>query len=179
MQDTQGIKPCATDFFVYFCEVGCFQPTSKKYVVSCVVRCFHLTTNALLNLNFLHLLKLVRNIWLHKNTFFLIFLFFSCVVRCFHLTTHALLNLNLLHLLKLVRNIWLHKNTFFRIFFDFFEKKVKKNLEVQNKVVHLQHNKRKSYREMAERFNAAVLKTVDCHRSGGSNPSFSTKKNSL
>ncbi len=27
--------------------------------------------------------------------------------------------------------------------------------------------------EMAERSNAAVLKTVDCHRSGGSNPSFS------
>jgi hypothetical protein len=31
--------------------------------------------------------------------------------------------------------------------------------------------------EMAERFNAAVLKTVDCNRSGGSNPSFSAKKN--
>ncbi len=27
--------------------------------------------------------------------------------------------------------------------------------------------------EMAERSNAAVLKTVDCHRSGGSNPSLS------
>ena len=27
--------------------------------------------------------------------------------------------------------------------------------------------------EMAERFNAAVLKTVDCNRSGGSNPSLS------
>ena len=27
--------------------------------------------------------------------------------------------------------------------------------------------------EMAERSNAAVLKTVDCNRSGGSNPSFS------
>ena len=27
--------------------------------------------------------------------------------------------------------------------------------------------------EMAERFNAAVLKTVDCKRSGGSNPSLS------
>lgn len=26
---------------------------------------------------------------------------------------------------------------------------------------------------MAERSNAAVLKTVDCHRSGGSNPSLS------
>ncbi len=30
--------------------------------------------------------------------------------------------------------------------------------------------------EMAERSNAAVLKTVDCHRSGGSNPSLSAKK---
>ena len=30
--------------------------------------------------------------------------------------------------------------------------------------------------EMAERSNAAVLKTVDCNRSGGSNPSFSAKK---
>ena len=29
--------------------------------------------------------------------------------------------------------------------------------------------------EMAERSNAAVLKTVDCHRSGGSNPSFSAQ----
>ena len=29
--------------------------------------------------------------------------------------------------------------------------------------------------EMAERSNAAVLKTVDCNRSGGSNPSFSAK----
>jgi hypothetical protein len=29
--------------------------------------------------------------------------------------------------------------------------------------------------EMAERSNAAVLKTVDCHRSGGSNPSLSAK----
>ena len=28
---------------------------------------------------------------------------------------------------------------------------------------------------MAERSNAAVLKTVDCHRSGGSNPSLSAK----
>ncbi len=27
--------------------------------------------------------------------------------------------------------------------------------------------------EMAERSNAAVLKTVDCYRSGGSNPSLS------
>ena len=27
--------------------------------------------------------------------------------------------------------------------------------------------------ELAERSNAAVLKTVDCHRSGGSNPSLS------
>ena len=31
--------------------------------------------------------------------------------------------------------------------------------------------------EMAERSNAAVLKTVDCHRSGGSNPSLSAQKN--
>jgi hypothetical protein len=30
--------------------------------------------------------------------------------------------------------------------------------------------------EMAERSNAAVLKTVDCNRSGGSNPSFSAEK---
>jgi putative endonuclease len=30
---------------------------------------------------------------------------------------------------------------------------------------------------MAERSIAAVLKTVDCNRSGGSNPSFSAKKN--
>ena len=30
--------------------------------------------------------------------------------------------------------------------------------------------------EMAEWSNAAVLKTVDCYRSGGSNPSFSAKK---
>ena len=30
---------------------------------------------------------------------------------------------------------------------------------------------------MAERSNAAVLKTVDCHRSGGSNPSLSAKYN--
>ena len=29
--------------------------------------------------------------------------------------------------------------------------------------------------EMAEWSNAAVLKTVDCNRSGGSNPSFSAK----
>jgi hypothetical protein len=29
--------------------------------------------------------------------------------------------------------------------------------------------------EMAERSNAAVLKTVDCNRSGGSNPSLSAK----
>ena len=29
--------------------------------------------------------------------------------------------------------------------------------------------------EMAERSNAAVLKTVDCYRSGGSNPSLSAK----
>ncbi len=29
---------------------------------------------------------------------------------------------------------------------------------------------------MAERSNAAVLKTVDCNRSGGSNPSLSAKK---
>ena len=28
---------------------------------------------------------------------------------------------------------------------------------------------------MAERSNAAVLKTVDCNRSGGSNPSLSAK----
>ena len=31
--------------------------------------------------------------------------------------------------------------------------------------------------EMAEWSNAAVLKTVDCNRSGGSNPSFSAKGN--
>jgi hypothetical protein len=31
--------------------------------------------------------------------------------------------------------------------------------------------------EMAERSNAAVLKTVDCNRSGGSNPSFSAGLN--
>ena len=31
--------------------------------------------------------------------------------------------------------------------------------------------------EMAEWSIAAVLKTVDCNRSGGSNPSFSAKKN--
>src|SRR5690606_11484104 len=30
---------------------------------------------------------------------------------------------------------------------------------------------------MAERSNAAVLKTVDCHRSGGSNPSLSANPN--
>lgn len=30
--------------------------------------------------------------------------------------------------------------------------------------------------EMAERSNAAVLKTVDCNRSGGSNPSLSANK---
>ena len=30
--------------------------------------------------------------------------------------------------------------------------------------------------EMAERSNAAVLKTVDCHRSGGSNPSLSARQ---
>lgn len=30
--------------------------------------------------------------------------------------------------------------------------------------------------EMAERSNAAVLKTVDCYRSGGSNPSLSAKR---
>ena len=32
--------------------------------------------------------------------------------------------------------------------------------------------------EMAERSNAAVLKTVDCYRSGGSNPSLSAHKKS-
>ena len=32
--------------------------------------------------------------------------------------------------------------------------------------------------EMAERSNAAVLKTVDCNRSGGSNPSLSAKQHS-
>ena len=31
--------------------------------------------------------------------------------------------------------------------------------------------------ELAEWSNAAVLKTVDCNRSGGSNPSFSAKGN--
>ena len=30
--------------------------------------------------------------------------------------------------------------------------------------------------EMAERSNAAVLKTVDCNRSGGSNPSLSANR---
>ena len=30
--------------------------------------------------------------------------------------------------------------------------------------------------EMAERSNAAVLKTVDCYRSGGSNPSLSARQ---
>ena len=34
---------------------------------------------------------------------------------------------------------------------------------------------RKYNRELAERSNAAVLKTVDCNRSGGSNPSLSAK----
>ena len=29
--------------------------------------------------------------------------------------------------------------------------------------------------EMAERSNAVVLKTIDCNRSGGSNPSFSAQ----
>ncbi len=33
--------------------------------------------------------------------------------------------------------------------------------------------------ELAEWSNAAVLKTVDCHRSGGSNPSLSAKYNTL
>ena len=33
--------------------------------------------------------------------------------------------------------------------------------------------------EMAERSIAAVLKTVDCNRSGGSNPSFSAENESL
>ncbi len=33
--------------------------------------------------------------------------------------------------------------------------------------------------EMAERSNAAVLKTVDCQRSGGSNPSLSARKNQM
>jgi hypothetical protein len=33
--------------------------------------------------------------------------------------------------------------------------------------------------EMAEWSNAAVLKTVEGHTSGGSNPSFSAKKNPL
>ena len=33
--------------------------------------------------------------------------------------------------------------------------------------------------EMAEWSNAAVLKTVDCNRSGGSNPSFSAKPYNL
>ena len=33
----------------------------------------------------------------------------------------------------------------------------------------------KQSREMAERSNAAVLKTVDCQRSGGSNPSLSAE----
>ena len=33
--------------------------------------------------------------------------------------------------------------------------------------------------EMAERSNAVVLKTIDCNRSGGSNPSFSAKRVTL
>ena len=33
-------------------------------------------------------------------------------------------------------------------------------------------------RELAERSNAAVLKTVDCNRSGGSNPSLSAETKS-
>ena len=33
--------------------------------------------------------------------------------------------------------------------------------------------------EMAEWSNAVVLKTIDCHRSGGSNPSFSAKPHNL
>ncbi len=33
--------------------------------------------------------------------------------------------------------------------------------------------------EMAEWSNAAVLKTVDCNRSGGSNPSFSAGKSQI
>ena len=33
----------------------------------------------------------------------------------------------------------------------------------------------KTHGEVAERFKAAVLKTVDCNRSGGSNPSLSAK----
>ena len=32
---------------------------------------------------------------------------------------------------------------------------------------------------MAERFKAAVLKTVDCNRSGGSNPSLSAEPRNL
>jgi hypothetical protein len=36
-----------------------------------------------------------------------------------------------------------------------------------------------SQRELAEWSIAAVLKTVDCNRSGGSNPSLSTKLSSL
>ena len=32
---------------------------------------------------------------------------------------------------------------------------------------------------MAERSNAAVLKTVDCNRSGGSNPSLSAKNKKI
>ena len=46
----------------------------------------------------------------------------------------------------------------------------------QKKVVIFAFELRKKMRligEMAERSNAAVLKTVDCNRSGGSNPSFS------
>src|SRR5690606_12357138 len=38
-------------------------------------------------------------------------------------------------------------------------------------------NSRPKPGEMAEWSIAAVLKTVDCNRSGGSNPSFSEKKN--
>ncbi len=46
----------------------------------------------------------------------------------------------------------------------------------RKKVLYLQPHSENDMRltgEMAERSNAAVLKTVDCNRSGGSNPSFS------
>ena len=39
--------------------------------------------------------------------------------------------------------------------------------------LHSQYGTIRSTGEMAEWSNAAVLKTVDCNRSGGSNPSFS------
>ena len=48
---------------------------------------------------------------------------------------------------------------------------LKKILSIQKKVLPLQPD----FGEMAEWSIAAVLKTVDCNRSGGSNPSLSAK----